>query len=272
MERRKGGEAEVEDVANVAALERAIAGGGRDAWRAAAAWNQDHFRLYRVRGYRVYLNVGESPMMLARALGRYESAKFDYLDRVLEAGTAFVDVGANKGDFALFAAAKGARPVYAFEPAPDNCVWIRRSLAANGFDSVRLFEAALSDTTGEATLFLGAKSGWHSLIAGLPHRNAGTRRVRTFRLDDVMASDGRVDCLKIDVEGAENRVVAGALRTLARDRPIVLVDVHPGLGADVQGLFAAFNGLGYVAYSLRAPERPLTTPPTEALDLVFRPQ
>ncbi len=265
-----GPRADDEEVIAAADLERILAASPLPSWRAAVAWNGSRYRKYKVHGVVIYLNIGESPMMLARALGTYEPAKFSYLERFLKEGMAFVDVGANKGDFALFAAAKGARPVYAFEPAPDNCAWIRRSITANGLDAIRLFEAALSDETGEATLFLGAKSGWHSLIAGLPQRNAGTRRVRTFRLDDVLAPDARVDCLKIDVEGAENRVVTGAARTLARHRPVVLVDIHPGLGADVPGLFAAFKELGYTAFLLRAPERPLTIPPTEALDLVFR--
>lgn len=72
--------------------------------------------------------------MLSRALGLYEPEKTHELCSLLRPGMTFIDVGANKGDFTLLAAKCVGETgrVIAFEPAPENCKWIRESIAANG--------------------------------------------------------------------------------------------------------------------------------------------
>ena len=67
----------------------------------------------------------------------------------------FVDVGANKGDFSLLAQrlVGDGGLVIAVEPEPENCHWIKKSIAANGYHGIRLVEASLSDGEGEATLY-----------------------------------------------------------------------------------------------------------------------
>jgi hypothetical protein len=64
----------------------------------------DRYFPYRLAGGRIYLNVKESPMMLARAFGMYEVEKMEAVRVLLRPGATFVDVGANKGDFTLLAA------------------------------------------------------------------------------------------------------------------------------------------------------------------------
>ena len=81
------------------------------------------YRPYHVAGGRIYLDITESPMMLARALGGYEVAKHEAITSVLSPGSTFIDIGANKGDFALLAAKiiGTSGSVMAFEPEPVNC-------------------------------------------------------------------------------------------------------------------------------------------------------
>src|SRR5436190_15184494 len=112
------------------------------------------YREYAFRGGKILLDVTESKMMLARALGRYEVPKHDAIEVLLKPGQVFVDVGVNKGDFTLLAA-KLVGPdgaVLACEPEPKNCKWIRQSIDLNGYKNARLFELALSDESGEAQL------------------------------------------------------------------------------------------------------------------------
>jgi FkbM family methyltransferase len=218
----------------------------RIAFHAPAALNRGRYRRYHVHGFTIFLNVSESPMMLARARGRYDIDKITLLCRILKAGMVFVDVGANKGDFTLLAATLVGPTglVHAFEPAPGNVAMLRQSIAANGLTNIRVHDLALSDASGEATLYLaGRRSGWHSLIGGLPDRDAGTVCVRTRRLDDFDL--GSVHAIKIDVEGAEQMVLEGARETLVRNRPIVLVDLHPDLGVDLAAVAQFFAELDY---------------------------
>lgn len=191
------------------------------------------------RGYHAYpgpggwinLDLRESPMMLARALHAYEKAKVSALRAALKPGMTFVDVGGNKGDFSLIAAKVmgDTGRVLCVEPEPGNAAWIQRSLDRNRYTSVELLTAALADKDGEETLFLGPKSGWHTLIQD-PTVVVGELTVKTFTLDGVLAARGlhHVDVIKIDVEGAEDRVLAGATKTFSGDGPMmVLLDIHP---------------------------------------------
>ncbi len=186
---------------------------------------------YPAAGGWTYLDVRESPMMLARALRAYEPAKVAALRSTLRPGMVFIDVGGNKGDFSLIAAKAmgGTGRIVCVEPEPDNARWIRKSVDRNRYTSVTVEEVALAERDGEDTLFLGPKSGWHTLVED-PTLVVGTITVPLRTLDSLLAERGidRVDVMKIDVEGAEDRVLAGAAATLGGDHPMtLLVDLHP---------------------------------------------
>jgi FkbM family methyltransferase len=208
------------------------------------------YHAYPVPGGRVYLDLRESPMMLARVLRVYEPAKFAAVRRLMHSGGVFVDVGGNKGDFSLVAAraAGDAGRVLCVEPEPENAAWIRRSVARNGYTSVEILPVALADRDGEATLHLGKNSGWHTLVSSGPEASVGELTVPTRTLDGVLAERGIecVDVVKIDVEGAEESVLSGAERTLRRSpRATILLDLHPRRGVDPVAVCARLEAWGY---------------------------
>lgn len=142
-----------------------------------------------------------------------------------------VDVGCHEGLFLaqmLELAPLGRH--FAFEPLPG----FQQQLASRfGADArVRLFDCALSDSASEVSFqHVITNPGYSGLRTRRYEREEQVEeiRVRTCRLDDVLPEGLPIDFLKIDVEGAELQVMRGALRTLARHRP-VLVFEH-GLGA-----------------------------------------
>jgi FkbM family methyltransferase len=219
----------------------------------------DFYYPYKFEGGRVYLNIKESRMMLQRALGCYEPSKHQAFKQFLRPGTTFVDVGCNKGDFTLLASrlvgAQGR--VLSFEPHPENCRWIRKSIAKNEYRNIELYELALSDTNGTAQLHLGEKSGFHTLLAGKPQREKGIIEVRTRRLDDLLAEvgfDRPVGAIKIDVEGADMHVLRGARETISRSPGIVVfLDVHPHLGVNPQEVCDYLRGLGLELFAEQPP-------------------
>lgn len=187
------------------------------------------YRAYRTPAGRIYLDVRESPMMLARVLRIYESEKHDLLRRSLRPGSTFVDAGANKGDFTLLAARMvGATGrVVAFEPEAQNCTWLRRSIELNGYSNIEVIEAALGEREGEAELHVSETSGWHTLAE---QSDAATQTVTVTTLDAVL-SGARADLIKIDVEGWELQVLQGAERTLGSVGSVT-IDLHPSHGVD----------------------------------------
>ena len=237
---------------------------------------------YRFRGGRIYWDVTESRMMLERVFGTYEPNKYDAIAWFLRPGDVFLDVGANKGDFSLYAASLVGKDgiVIAIEPDPENCRWITRSIALNKYRQVILREVALSDQAGQATLYRGQKSGWHSLLPGLPGRDRDTVQVRTLSLDELVAEhglNGRVTMIKVDVEGAEMMVLRGAVETLRRwPQPVVVMDVHPYLGVDPDDVCRYLEALGYRVFEesspFNVPLRDRSQEGSQALALVARPE
>ena len=220
------------------------------------------YHAYRTAGGWILLDVRESPMMLARVLRVYEPAKVRAVQAAMGPGKTFIDVGGNKGDFSLIAAkASGDNGrVVCVEPEPTNVEWIERSVKRNKYASVRVVAAALSDSEGEATLHLGAKSGWHTLVDDPNHRaGGGDVTVQTRTLDALLAELGidRVDAIKIDVEGAEDRVLAGGQHTFGGSAPMtVFLDLHPPR-VDPVALCRQLEAWGFELRDPEDPSRPL---------------
>jgi len=234
---------------------------------------RDEYEAYPTDAGMVYLNLSESQMMVARALGLYEPEKHALMRRILKPGMTFIDAGANKGDFSLAAACLVGEQgrVVAIEPEPRNCEWIRRSVSINHYKNITVSELALSNVDGRALLHLGRKSGWHSLKAGLADRQEGRIAVRTARLDSLLLSLGlnRIDVLKIDVEGGELELLLGAEETLSQSRNLMLlIDLHPHLGVDVAALETFLSGKGFRFFESGAPHRELERLPSEPSDIV----
>jgi FkbM family methyltransferase len=210
------------------------------------------YHAYPFPGGRIYLDIRESPTMLARVLRNYERQKRRTMLRFLPTGGTFVDVGGNKGDFALIAARSlaGTGRVVCVEPFPGNAQWIRRSIERNGYRNIDLVEAALAAEDGAATLHVGVKSGFHSLAPAAAQRSVGTIEVPARTLDGVLDELGidRVDVMKVDVEGGEEGVFAGAQRTLSGARPLVLLlDLHPPR-VDPERVCAQLTDLGFTLH------------------------
>jgi FkbM family methyltransferase len=146
------------------------------------------------------------------------------LRTMVRRGCTAIDVGANRG-FYSYALSWIARRVEAFEPNPAVAAFARAKLGKR----VRLHEVALSDREGTATFHLPRTAdgrGLHLLGSlGNFHRIYDSERiqVRLATLDSFGFED--VGFIKIDVEGSEPDVIAGARRTIARDRPNLLVEL-----------------------------------------------
>lgn len=147
--------------------------------------------------------------------------------------TVAVDGGANIGDWTEVMAARFG-VVHAFEPAPDMMDRLRRRAIPNAV----LHEAALFDADGPGTL-LGKKPRGR-------HVEPGSGDVRMVRLDGLgLASCGLI---KLDLEGAERLALRGAAETIARCRPVIIVEDAPRLArryGRVKEMAGVMAKLGY---------------------------
>ncbi len=146
------------------------------------------------------------------------------------AGTA-IDVGANRGYYS-WALAGVAATVEAFEPNPVLARFARAKLGRRA----RLHDVALSDHAGTATLYVPRRASGSSLhITGnlgnvYPKRNVDKIQVRLATLDSYRFKS--VGFIKIDVEGSEMEVLAGARETIRTNRPTMLIELLAGIHGD----------------------------------------
>ena len=187
--------------------------------------------------FSVDLSMGALQKHLFWAPEVYELETQDVLRKLLRPGMTVLDIGANVGFFSvLMGDLVGERGrVCSFEPYPPNFALLKSNIDRNRLHWVEAFPIALSDREGEATLTINpVNDGGHSLgdLSGNPDvaGDAGGRQVtvRTETVDEFVrrAEIESVDLIKIDVEGAETLVLAGASRTLsAEPGPIVICEV-----------------------------------------------
>lgn len=148
----------------------------------------------------------------------YERPLVDWIKQTLTETDVFWDVGANIGAVTLVAA-KRCRQVVAFEPDPRSLERLARNLQINRLHNVELVPAALDETSGETVLHQSpeANTGMSSIAPG-PSPSIGIVSVRTVRGDDFVAARPSLapTVMKIDVEGAEHRVLGGVAQLLQR--------------------------------------------------------
>jgi FkbM family methyltransferase len=206
-----------------------------------------------VDGRRMYVDTrdeGVTRLLLER--GVIEPSITRLVKRLVAPGMTVVDVGANLGYYTLLCAElvgpKGQ--VYAFEPVPYNAELLNRSVGANGYTNVTAVAKAVSNATGVTTLHLDAGNfGNHTIVSGINAPSDGEVVVDTVSLDEFFDASRRIDFMKIDVEGAEGLVAAGARRLLAQTRARIVMEVWPfgerRLGTDPEELLNALRGYGF---------------------------
>ena len=170
-----------------------------------------------------------------------------------------VDVGANVGAFALLVTQIAFLSVYSFEPSS-----VFRILEANvGLNNgrfkehsrLKLYNVAISNATAEKMLCDGGASSYsvNSYLTSKTQTCADTFtavRTKTVSLDDwsTGVALSHIDVLKVDAEGHDLSVIAGALRLIDRFHPVIVIEA---IGADADLLL---RGLGYIPLAFISPK------------------
>jgi FkbM family methyltransferase len=172
-------------------------------------------------------------------IGHFELAIQNALKRELKAGDTFYDAGANAGFFTLVAArlVGPAGRCVAFDPAPVNCQSIQEQVELNGFAPYcTAVQKAVGGAVGRATFSFGWAGSPMGHLGGA-EKGEHSLEVDVTTLDEAARAYGRPTFVKLDVEGAEGDVLAGAKGLLdsGAARPAWLIELHgPQCEADVK--------------------------------------
>lgn len=181
-----------------------------------------------VKGARVTVPLSERIGRLMWT-GCYEIELVSLLKEVLRPGMVCVDVGAQIGYFSIISAALVAEHgvVHSFEPDPDSFARLARNSCS--YPWVKAHNCVVSNSEDEIFFYRSptpGESGWGAIFDADGERTKISAQART--LDSWMSAERieKIDFLKIDVEGAECRVLEGAQAAIKKTRPIMWVEAN----------------------------------------------
>jgi FkbM family methyltransferase len=210
-----------------------------------ARWTQNHIHSIRSGpGRGLKYDSGDIPFEI---LGLSERQVQGALNRHLKSGDVFWDVGAHAGFYAVLAnrLVGPTGRTECFEPLPENIKLLERNLHANNRPAF-VHPIALADEDGHGHLAIPRARTAQLAEEGIP--------VILARADSLDMAPPTV--VKIDVEGAELRVLDGMKRILSQDKPVVIVECHDGLGPQVREVLTSY-GYHVTALSQQAARRHL---------------
>ncbi|MBA2661998.1 MAG: FkbM family methyltransferase [Bradymonadaceae bacterium] len=191
--------------------------------------------------------------------GYYSEPQLQFLAHMLESDHSFIDVGANHGEFTVFAAKRLPRGrVVAFEPTSRLFERLTANVAHNAFENVVLKQQGLSAEAGIATIYSSThKYADGTFNSGLPslfpeaNRANVVETIELTTLDQAVEEVGlsRLDIIKMDIEGAEMAALQGAAKTLSAFRPTIILEVNQSTcmsaGYTMQALLGSIEPYGY---------------------------
>lgn len=159
----------------------------------------------------------------------YETDHLDYLKKMTANDGVAIDIGAHFGLYSLVLAKYFKKHVIAFEPTPYSAEIFRKNIAFNKLSNlIELREAAVGREIGTATFLIQQQEGavsnslvdyWHSD----EHKNK--IKVDVVSIDETVSE--KINFIKIDAEGNELDVLLGAKSAIEKNRPWILLALHP---------------------------------------------
>ncbi len=201
--------------------------------------------------YSMLVDLRSTTEFLAYYLGEYDFDCIKSLQRLFRPDWTLLDVGANIGFYAIpMASAVPRGRLHAFEPVASNFLRLKQNVRRNGLDHVvELHQIGLSDQNAVLRISLredfagGAETGNASIVIDQDDSRFECVDIEVARLDDIFPSLAidRLDFVKVDIEGHEDKFLIGARGTIERFRPIIFLEINDEIyerrGLDATAVF-----------------------------------
>jgi FkbM family methyltransferase len=192
------------------------------------------------------------------AYGEWSYAEIELLGQLIKPGFVILDVGAYIGTHSL-SFAKLVQPdgfVFSFEPQRIAFEFLSANIIMNNLTNVFPMHAAVSDTPGEIMVPVINPASQSNTAAFKVSGHAMGDAVKQVTIDSL--GFGRCNMIKIDVEGMESNVIAGAQNTIRQFRPVLFLE-NNGFG-DSPALIKQIFELNYKAWWFFSPPVEPNTP------------
>jgi len=200
---------------------------------------------------------------LIRAINKNYEKELSLIDRFANKSKDALDIGVYRGVYS-FKLSKSFKKVHAFEPNPLLFPYLNKNLKKI-INNIDLYNLALSDKQGDTELKLPkrAKSIFKDNIEELYQLGAASIhpqkdfkefkkvQVNKNKLDNIPIKND-IGFIKIDVEGHELEVINGAIETIKRNKPILLIEIERRHSKrSVEDTINHINNLGYKSFFVK---------------------
>jgi len=183
-----------------------------------------------VQGHKI--SLGSEISLKLFISGPQNPFEIEIFRRQIKEGDIVLDLGANIGYYTLIAARSVGKhgKVFSFEPDPNNFAILKKNVEINDYRNITLVQKAVSDKTGKSKLYLCENDASCHTICD-PKDDWRFIKIEATRLDDYFKDyDGRIDFIKMDIEGAEGWAIQGMSSTLKKNKNLKLfTEFNPSL-------------------------------------------
>lgn len=199
-----------------------------------------------IHGYDMYAFESDEDVGRPILHGVYEPNVTAVFRQHVKPGMRVLDIGANIGYFTMLAASLVGKDghVHAIEPNARNTKLIEASRRANQFTNVTIHQVAAGSSEGLLALNYTYSNGTTADPSADLGALIGSNTVPSLRVDTLLAPGDEVDFIKIDIEGAEYRALAGAARVIERSRPVIVSEFSP----NAMPGFSGVTGVEYLQF------------------------
>jgi len=208
-----------------------------------------------VHGHTMFLDKNDAQSLSVEE--NYEPVETNYAIQNIKKGDIVLDLGAFIGYYTLvFARIVGPEgKVYAFEPNPENFAILKRNVEYNGYKNVVLINKAVSNKNGKLQFFLSKlNEGAGSLKVMYDKELGSENETKTIEIESVKLDDyfktGKINFIKMDIEGAEYLALLGMQNMIRRSPNIkMMVEYQPltlsASGVQPHKLISLIDELGF---------------------------
>ncbi len=212
--------------------------------------------IYKVDGITYQLNLNEMIDFSIYYFGCYKKNTYDAIRKLCQKGMVALDIGANIGAYTFKMAQLVGETgrVIAIEPMKWAFNKLKQNMRLNNFQNLIIEKIALSnESKKELTHF---KSSW--LKSGTSDERSKKKEIIQFSsLDEYLKNTGidKVQFIKLDVDGYEFNVLQGAIKTLRRDKPKIIlelgIETAARMNISVTEIISFLLDLDYKFYSIK---------------------
>ena len=203
-----------------------------------------------VQGHKMLLDEKDS--LRLSIMGVYEPFQTELVEKYIKKGDVVLDIGANIGYYTLlFAKLVGEKgKVFSFEPDPKNFSILKKNVKLNNYNNVSAICSAVSDKKEKLVLYLSSENKAHHTIFNSGD-SSNYLEIDSVSLDEYFKNFTRnINFIKIDVEGAEHKVLKGMNSLLSKNKNVrIITEFSPGwlmkCGIEPKKYLEELNSLGF---------------------------